>query len=444
MTEMTTYRWRWAALATLLAAEAMNVLDATIVQVAAPAIHADLGGATSDIQWFGAAYTLPFAVLLITGGRLGDLVGRRKVFLLGVAGFALASLLTALAPGAGALITGRAVQGAAAALVIPQTIGLIRTMFGGPELARALGWNGPVVGLAAVSGPVLGAVLTHALSWRAVFLVNLPISVAVLAAGRVVREDRAAHPVRLDLQGTVLAMLGTGLLVYPLMGAWHWEMFAAGAVVLVVFGFHQRHRRGPLVELSLFRDRGFPAALVTSTLFFAVMNGLMLVVVLHLQLGQGRDVLTTGLTLLPWSGGLAVSSWVAGRLVPRHGWRVGFTGLCVLFAGILLAIWCYHVLPAGAYPWPLLGALAVGGVGLGLFTVPFFTTALSRVRPHETGSAAGLLNAVQQLGATVGIAVLGSVYLHGHSAERAFWVAAVLVVATAGAAALMHEPGRIS
>jgi predicted MFS family arabinose efflux permease len=252
-----------------------------------------------------------------------------------------------------------------------------------------------------------------------------------------VREDRAVHPVRLDPRGTVLAMLGTGLLVYPLMGTWHWEMFCAGVVVLVLFGFDQRHRRGPLVELSLFRDRGFPAALVTSTLFFAVMNGVMLVVVLHLQLGQGRDVLSTGLTLLPWSGGLAVSSWVAGRLVPRHEWRVGFAGLGVLFAGILLAIGCYHVLPA--YQGPLLGALAVGGAGLGLFTVPFFTTALSRVRPQETGSAAGLLNAVQQFGATLGIAVLGSVFLHSHSAERAFWVAAALVAATAGSAALMRE-----
>jgi EmrB/QacA subfamily drug resistance transporter len=434
---------RRAALAVLLAAEAMNVLDATITQVAAPVIHADLGGPASDIQWFGAAYTLPFAVLLITGGRLGDLAGRKRMFQIGVAGFALASLACALAPDVAVLITARAIQGAAAALVIPQTIGLIKAMFTGPSLAAALGWNGPVVGLSAVTGPMLGAVLTDAASWRTVFLVNVPISVAVLAAGRLLPEDRAAHPVRLDVSGTVLAMLGTGLVVYPLIGTGrtNWLMLAAGVVVLVAFGFHQRTRRSPLVELSLFRNRGFPAALVTSTLFFAVMNGLMLVVVLHLQLDQGRGVLVTGLTLLPWSGGLAISSWVAGnRLVPRYGWRVAFAGLGLLLAGILAAIACYRAVPPQVYPWPLLGALAVGGLGLGLFTVPFFTTALSRVRPQETGSAAGLLNAVQQLGATLGIALLGTTFLHGHSPERALWLAAALVAVTAFAAAGMREP----
>ncbi|TDV42244.1 MFS transporter [Actinophytocola oryzae] len=423
---------RWAALAVLLAAEAMNVLDATITQVAAPAIHAGLGGARSDIQWFGAAYTLPFAVLLITGGRLGDRYGRRRLFLAGVTGFAIASLCCAVAPDAGVLIAARAVQGAAAALVIPQTIGLIRAAFSGPELAAALGWNGPVVGVSAVTGPVLGAVLTDAASWRVAFLVNVPISVAVLAARRLLPEDRAAAPVRLDLVGTVLAAAGVGLVVHPLITRWHWPVFAAGAAVLAVFAVQQRNRRHPLVERSLFHDRGFPAALVTSTLFFAVMNGLMLVVVLHQQLDEGRDVLTSGLTLLPWSGGLAVSSWVAGTwLVPRFGSRVAFAGLGSLLAGILLAI---------GWPRGLLGALALGGLGLGLFTVPFFTTALSRVRPQETGSAAGLLNAVQQLGATLGVAVLGSVYLHGHSVAPAFWLAAALVVATAATTALMGSP----
>ncbi|HEX6361002.1 MFS transporter [Actinophytocola sp.] len=417
-----------AGLAIVLAAEAMNVLDATITQVAAPVIHADLGGPASDIQWFGAAYTLPFAVLLITGGRLGDLAGRRRMFLIGVAGFALASLCCALAPATAVLIGARAVQGAFAALCVPQTIGLIKTMFTGQELAAALGWNGPVVGLSAVTGPVLGAVLTDVTSWRVVFLVNVPISLAVLAAGRLLPEDRATRRTRLDLQGTGLAMLGTGLVVYPLIGTErNWAMVGAGVLVLLVFGYHQRTRRHPLVELSLFHHRGFPAALVTSTLFFAVMNGLVLVVVLDLQLNQGRDVLTSGLTLLPWSGGLAVSSWVAGRyLVP--GPRVAFAGLGLLLAGILMAI---------ASPSTLLGALALGGLGLGLFTVPFFTTALSRVRPHETGSAAGLLNAVQQLGATLGTALLGTAFLHSHSPTPAFWLAAGLVTATAPTATLI-------
>ncbi|MBE1574138.1 MFS transporter [Amycolatopsis roodepoortensis] len=423
---------RSVPLATLLAAEAMNVLDATITQVAGPAIHADLGGPASAIQWFGAAYTLPFAVLLITGGRLGDLLGRRRVFLSGVAVFALASLCCALAPGTGALTGARAVQGMAAALVIPQTFGLIKVLFSGPALSAALGWNGPVVGLSAVSGPLLGALLTDLVSWRAAFLVNVPISIVVLVAGRLLPEDRAGHPVRLDVPGTLLASLGIGLLVYPLIDRWSWSLFATGAAVLVLFGFHQRNRRHPLVEPSLFAHRGFPAALAASTLFFAVMNGMMLVVVLHQQLDKGLGVLASGLTLLPWSGGLAVSSWVAGKwLVPRYGSRVAFAGLALLLAGILLAM---------TGPLPL--ALGIGGLGLGLFTVPFFTAALSVVRPHETGSAAGLLNAVQQVGATLGIAVLGTVFLHGHSVVRAFSLAAAVVVATMVATALMPATPR--
>ena len=421
-------RTRTAALAALLAAEAMNVLDATITQVAAPAMHATLGGAASDMQWFGAAYTLPFAVLLITGGRLGDLLGRRRVFLAGVAGFALASVCCAVAPGTAVLITARTVQGAAAALVIPQTFGLVKAMFTGPALAAALGWNGPVVGLSAVSGPLVGAALTDLVAWRVAFLVNVPISVAVLVAGRLLPEDRATHPVRLDVQGTLLVSLGAGLVVYPLITRWHWGLFAAGAAVLVVFGLHQRVRRHPLVEPSLFGNRGFPAALVTSTLFFAVMNGLMLVVVLHLQLDEGRGVLASGLALLPWSGGLAVSSYVAGRwLVPRYGPWIAFVGLALLLTGVLAVI-----------TGPLPVALGVGGLGLGLFTVPFFTTALSRVRPHETGSAAGLLNAVQQLGTTLGIAVLGTVFLRSHSLAQACWPAAALTAAAAATTALMR------
>lgn len=413
---------RRAALAIVLAAEAMNVLDATITQVAAPAIHADLGGPASNIQWFGAAYTLPFAVLLITGGRLGDRYGRRRIFLIGVAGFALASLCCALAPDPAVLIAARVVQGAAAALVIPQTIGLIRAMFTGPALAAALGWNGPVVGLSAVTGPVLGAALTDAWSWRAVFLVNLPVSVVILAVRRLLPEDRAAHPVRLDPQGTVLAAAGTGLVVHPLITRWHWAEFAAGVAVLAGFGVHQRLRRHPLVERSLFADRGFPAALVTSTLFFAVLTGLQLAVVLHLQLDEGRGVFETGLTLLPWSGGLAVSSYVTGRwLAPRFGRRTAFAGLALLLVDLTVG-------------WTTLPGLAIGGLGLGLFTVPFFTTALSRVRPHETGSAAGLLNAVQQLGATLGVAGLGTAFLHGYPVG---WLAAGLVVATAATTALM-------
>jgi EmrB/QacA subfamily drug resistance transporter len=449
----TRYRWRWAALAVLLTAEAMNLLDATIVQVAGPVIHAELTGPDADIPWFSAAYTLPFAVFLITGGRLGDIAGRGRVFRIGVAGFVLASVVCAFAGSAGLLIGARAVQGAAAAIIIPQTIGLIRALFDGDELAKALGTIGPVMGLAAIGGPLLGGLLTHAdlfgSSWRAVFLVNVPLGLAVFFAAPLLREDRAGVRPRLDLAGTALVVVGAGLLVYPLIEgqttgrpAWTWAMLVAGVLILVLFGFHQRRSDGPLVELSLFANRGFPAALVASLLFFAVMNGLMLVVPLQLQLGLGADVRTAGLTLLPLSAGLAVSSWLAGtRFVPRYGARVMYAGLAVLFAGIVAAVGVYAG-GARGYPWTLLGALALCGLGMGTFTVPFFTTALHRVRPPETGSAAGLLNAVQQLGGTLGVAVLGGVYLDTGAAGAALGIGAALTVAAAVAVVLMVPSSR--
>ncbi|MEV6827370.1 MFS transporter [Amycolatopsis sp. NPDC051102] len=442
MPTITRYRRRWAALAVLLVAEAMNLLDATIVQVAGPAIHAELPGPAADVPWFSAAYTLPFAAFLITGGRLGDILGRARVFRIGVAGFVLASLACAAAPGAGLLIGARAVQGAAAALIIPQTIGLIRALFDGDERAKALGTIGPVMGLSAVTGPLVGGLLTQSVSWRAAFLVNVPLGLAVLFAGRLLREDRAATRPRLDLAGTALVVAGAGLLVYPLIdpAGTNWALLAAGAALLVVFGFQQRRAAAPLVEPSLFAHRGFPAALAGSLLFFAVMTGLMQVVPMQLQLGLGADVRTAGLTLLPLSAGLAVSSYFAGaRLVPKFGARVMFAGLALLTAGILAALG----FGVGAYPW----ALGLCGLGMGTFTVPFFTAALDRVSPPETGSAAGLLNAVQQLGGTLGVALLGGLYLGTGSAATALGSGAVLAVAAAVAVVPLTSrrgPGRLS
>jgi len=428
------YRWRWPALVALLLAEAMNLLDATIVQVASPAVHADLGGSVSDIQWFSTAYTLPFAVLLVTGGRLGDIAGRRRLFVFGVALFTAASVACALAPAPGLLIGFRAVQGAAAAVIIPQTIGLIKAMFAGDEMSRALGSIGPVMGLAAVCGPVLGGVLTHAdlfgSSWRSVFLVNVPSAAVVLALSPKLLENRAPHRPTLDWPGTALAATGTGLLVYPLIGTnltelplHSWVLLAAGVLAGAAFIAHQRRTPAPLLEPTLFTHRGFPSALATSTTFFAVTNGLMTVVVLQHQLEAAKGVLAAGLSLTPWSIGLAVSSWLSGRRGARR--RMMPYGLALVFMGLAAAIAAYAATEPAHYPWLLLPALALVGLGAGLFTPAFFTLALKPLRPQEVGSAAGALNAVQQLGATLGVAVLGSTYLDG-SAEAACAVAVAL------------------
>ncbi|WP_460656188.1 MFS transporter [Kribbella endophytica] len=416
-------------------------------------IHTDLGGPRSDIQWFGAAYTLPFAALLITAGRLGDIVGRRRLFRIGMIGFLLGSLTCAVAPSAGVLIAARVVQGAAAALVIPQTMGLIRAMFDEDELPKALGSIGPVMGLAAVSGPLLGGLLTHAdlfgTSWRSVFAVNLPLGLAVLAATPLLLEDRSSSRPRPDLVGSALLVLATALLVYPLIRNGRWFLLPAGLVVILGWLWQQRRRnrsgRTPLVEFSLFENRGFGAALVTSTLFFAVVTGCTLVVVLHLQVGLHRGVLESSLVLLPWSTASGIASWYAGsRLIPAYGTgRTMVTGLAVAGAGLLATIAAYGANPTG---WQVPVALGIAGVGAGLFTTPFFTAALQRVRPAETGSAAGLLNAVQQFGGTVGVALLGSVFLHHLdparpeiAAESAFAVALALLAATVVATTLMRR-----
>ncbi|MBR7831883.1 MFS transporter [Actinospica durhamensis] len=458
------YRWRWIAVAALLIGQAMDLLDATIVQIAAPTIHGGLGGGAADLKWFTGAYTLPFSLLLITGGRLGDIVGRRRMFVFGVVGFLLASLACAFAPSAAALIAFRALQGTAAAAAMPQTIGLMRAMFRGPELGRALASIGPVMGLAGVCGPLLGGVLVHAdlfgSSWRAVFLVNAPLSLVVLGLASLLPEDRAPRRPGLDPLGVLAAVAGIALIVYPLneiSSGWptarEWSMIAAGLVVLTALTLRLRRAaragRSVLIEPSLFANRRFTAALVTSMFFFAVTTGLSLVVVMQMQLGLGRTVLTTGLTLVPSSLAVAAGSWLGGSRPRGSGRGVMLSGVGTLLAGVLGVIAVYRTAAPHGYPTPLLGAVTVEGFGVGLFCSSFFATALSSLRPQQIGSAAGLLNAVQQLGATLGVAVLGSVYLglagHTpaaslHAGQAAFWVGGAMLAPVVLGTALLTAP----
>ncbi|MFI7539080.1 MFS transporter [Streptosporangium sp. NPDC049376] len=429
---------RWIALTGLLVAEAMNLLDSTITTVAAPVIRAGLYGTASDTQWIAAAYTLPFAVALVPGGRLGDIHGRRRLFVIGVCGFLLASTACTAAPTMTALLVARVVQGCFAGLVVPQTIGLIRAAFDGPALGRALSLIGPVMGLTSVAGPVLGGLITHAdlagLSWRAVFLVNVPLGLLTLVWARFLDEDRPARRPGLDVPGFLLSGAVAAAFVIPTInGGTSWVLLAAGFLGAAVLAAHVRRRgasgRDPVFEPSLFHDRGFPAALASSVLYFAVSTGVVFTVVLHVEDGLHRSVLASSLTVLPFSAGLAVSSLLAGQLLlPRTGPGLMFAGIVLLAAGLVWGVAVPSWLPA---------ALGVSGLGGGLVTVPFFAVALSRVRPHETGSAAGLLNAVQQLGGTFGVAVLGGAYLGTRSLTAPFVVSLALGAALTLSVALM-------
>ncbi|MFB7677929.1 MFS transporter [Kitasatospora purpeofusca] len=487
-TPSTGYRLRWAGLAVILAAEVMDLLDTTIVGVAAPAVRQDLGGSDAQIQWITASYTLAFAVLLITGGRLGDLLGRKRLFVLGAAGFTLASVLCAAAPGAGTLIAARTVQGLFAALLIPQGLGLIKAMFPPKELGAAFGLFGPILGLSSVLGPTLGGYLTAAdwfgLGWRAVFLINLPVGLlAVFAAGRILPADRSTtdpstsdpstsdratgagtgadtRTGRIDPVGVLLLGLAVLLLVYPLVQGrelgwplWTFLSMAASVPTAWLFTVQQRGvlRRGgtPLIEPSLFGKRAFVSALATGLVFFAALSGLMLVFTLHLQLGLGWTPLHAGLSMIPLSIGVVVGAVLSGALLaPRYGRRVLHLGMVLAAAGAL-GLWATVDGADGLTSWQLAPALALAGLGLGLIMAPFFDIALAGVEESETGSASGVLNAQQQLGGSMGVALLGTAFFgrartdgFGHAAGLTYGLVAALLAAAFVIAFLLPRQAR--
>ncbi|NEA29433.1 MFS transporter, partial [Actinomadura bangladeshensis] len=431
------YRWRWVALFVILAGEIMDMLDALITNIAAPTIRAELGGSAATIQWLAAGYTLAMAVGLITGGRLGDLYGRRRMFLIGAAGFTLGSLLCGVAVSPGMLIGARAMQGLFGALMLPQGIGMIKQMFSAKEMGAAFGMFGPVMGLSSVGGPVLAGWLIDAdlfgTGWRMIFLINLPLGIAAVLAGlKFLPEGRAEHASRLDLPGAALAALGAGLLIYPLVQGrehdwplWTFLMMAASLAVWGVFTWYEtrKQRAGgdPLIVPSLFRKRGFTGGLIVGLVFFSGMAGITLVLALFFQLGLGFSPLKAGLAQIPWSVGVIIGFGVAQAL-QRFGRTVIHAGTAIMAAGMAGTFATLQYAGIGVTAWNLVPALTVIGLGMGMLMAPFFDTVLAGVEPEETGSAGGTLTAVQQLGSALGAAVLGTIFfglLGGHVAAAA-------------------------
>jgi len=442
---------RWWILALILVAEVMDLMDGTITNVAAPTIRAHLHAGDTALQWITGAYALTFAIGLVTGGRLGDILGRRRLFLIGIGGFAAASAACGLAPSATALILLRLVQGGFAAVMIPQGFGMLRDAFG-DEFAKAAGFFGPVIGLGAVVGPLLGGVLVDGPGWRAIFFINVPLALAALVAGlRLLPESRLPQAPRLDGVGAGLVSLAAGLLVYPLIQgreagwpAWAFAMMAASVVVLVGFVAHERRRErsgaAPLVTMSLFRKRAFSAGLVTTLVFFSGMIGLMFVFSLYLQLGQGYSATSAGLAMIAWAFGTAIGAGLgAGLLGPRFGRPVLHGGLVAMLLGVLGMLLVVRHGGAHVSLWALAGPELLAGAGMGAMLAPLFDFVLAGVDDHEVGSASGVLNAMQQLGGAIGIAVLGTIFFsvaaaHGlvRAFERNLWIeAGTLVVAMA-------------
>ncbi len=457
---------RWLILFVILAAECMDLLDATIVNVATPSIRADLHAGASALQWTVGGYALAFSVGLVTGGRLGDIFGRRRLFLIGAAGFTLASMACGLASSPGTLIAFRLVQGAFGALMIPQGLGVIKEVFPADELPKAFGIWGPVMGLAAVFGPIVGGALVSANlfddAWRSVFFVNLPLGLAgILGAYRVMPESRSPRKLTVDFGGAALFTVAAVLLVYPLIQGresgwpiWAFVSMAASGAALVLFAFHERRRaargRDPLVVPTVFSKPGYVSGAAIILVLFSSMAGVLLVPTLYFQIALHYSPIHSGLTLVPWALGMSIGAGLSGGwLGPKYGRPVIQGGSVVLFGGVLWMVEAIHSNGASLTSWDLAPAELLLGIGIGLLIAPLFSIILAAVNDEEVGSASGVLNAIQQLGSAVGVAVIGTVFFSvlSHSGfqnatERSLWVVAGISLLVLVLTPLLPKHGR--
>lgn len=412
------------ALAVLLTGELMNIVDDSVVLTAIPTLQQSLGAGPASVQWVTAGYALTFALALITGGRLGDIYGRRKVFLLGTIGFTLASLLCGLAAGPGMLIAARVLQGGAAAMMMPQVLATLHVTFAGENRSRAFGLFGAVLAMGSVVGPVLGGALTEAdlfgLSWRPIFLINVPVGLAVIILGRkFITESTATKADRLDLVGVGLSAIAMVLIVFPLTEGhahgwplWCFLMLAGGLLVLGVFLRHQQRRadKAPLVELSLFKVKQFSGGL-SAQLMMGLLVGLFFMTwTLYLQRGLGMSAVMAGLAFVLLAVGEFVGAMLATKTAGRFARRLPQTGTLITLA----AMTACGLQISNGHQDPTLLAMTVPvlllGFGLGMISGPIADLTLAKV-PHErAGSASGLFNTALQLGYALGIALNGLVF----------------------------------
>lgn len=417
-------RTAWILLVPVFLADLMDLVDSSVANLAGPSIRADLGGAPATVQWVLSAYTAAFALGLVTSGRLGDLLGRRRLFLLGMTGFTLTSLACGLAPDVLFLIIARTLQGLFGSVMIPQGLALVKIAFPPRYLRKALMPIGPLMGLATVAGPVLAGWLLHldpyGMGWRSIFLINVPAGVvALLLAWRVLPRRGGEDPsARLDLTGVGLLTAASALLIIPLIEgreigwpAWTYVMMAASVVLLGLFVVSERRSAHPVITPTLFRKRSFVAGLAIVAGFYAGFGAFVLIINLVLQLGLHWSPLRTGLTLTPWALGTAVAVLLAGAvLAERLGRAALHLGLGIAVAGLLGLCWSFAHWGGDVTVWRLAPALLVTGFGSGLVFVPLVDFILGDATTEEVGTGAGMLNAVQQFAGAIGVAALGTVF----------------------------------
>ena len=423
----TAYKYRWLVLTVVLIAEMMDLLDSTIVNVAGPALAAELSASSTDLQWVIGGYALALGSGLILGGRLGDRFGRRNMFIFGLIGFTLASLACALAPTVFALIVLRVIQGFLGAMLLPQGFGLIRESFPPQEFGKAFAAYGPAFGLGGLLGPVIGGFLIQAdlagLGWRAVFLVNLPIGIAaVLLSLKYLPKSAADKSVKIDLIGAILVILASGLLVYPLIKGqdagwplWTYLMLVGSVLVFVIFAMMEKStkKRGgsPLIDSAIFKKRAYTFGLSGLALYFAGFTGIYLILTLFLQFGEKFTSAEAGLGNIPIALGSAIGGTISGAfLADKIGGRFTLQiGAFVQLVGVGLMWFAVPSLDNFSI-WQMVPALVVSGIGTGLIAAPIFDTILTTVEPNQSGSASGVLSAVQSVSSSVGVAIFGTVF----------------------------------
>ncbi|MGQ4511788.1 MFS transporter [Streptomyces sp. DW26H14] len=461
------YRWRWLILAVMLVAEIMDLLDASIVNVAGPDLERSLGAGPIGLQWVIGGYALTLGAGLVLGGRLGDRYGRRRMFLTGLATFTAASLLCALAPNIESLIAFRLLQGAAGAMLLPQGLGLLRENFSGPELTKVFAVFGPVLGLGGIVGPVLGGFLIEGdfigLGWRSAFLVNLPLGIAALiVAAKFVPKRAGDRAVRVDTTGAALIVASRALLVLPLNQGqdngwplWTWLSMAASAIGFTLFSLQQRRTaaagREPLVTPGLLRKPAFTVGLGGIALFFGGLIGTQLVLTLFLQIGRHFTAGEAGLGNLPLAVGTAIGGAVSGAfLADRIGRKVLQIGPLVQLAGAAVLWFELDGLDAASFSiWEIVPGTTVAGIGAGMVIAALFSFILAAVDDGEIGSASGVLSAVQAVGGSIGVAVSGSVFFaqaktgdFSSGFHRALIVQACLLVVFFAITFLLPKEGR--
>jgi EmrB/QacA subfamily drug resistance transporter len=436
-------------LAVVLLADVLDLMDSTITNIAAPTIVRDIGGGESLIKWLGASYALAMGVLLVVGGRLGDRYGKRRMFLIGMAGFTAASLWCGLSVDPVMLIAGRLVQGGFGALLIPQGISILIAAFSRAQLRGAFTAFGPVMGVSAVLGPIVAGLIISAdvagLAWRPIFLINIVLGTAGFAAAlRLLPHDRPVSDVPIDGLGAGLLGASIFALIYGLIegSTAGWTALpvgclAAGVALLAGFGVRQRLATAPLIQPSLLANRGFTAGLLLGLAFFAAVNGLAYVISLFFQTGLGLTARNASIALSPFMIGIIIASFVCRPLVGKLGRTLVLIGLLLTLAGAA-GVWA-TVLNQGTQVslWALAPSILVLGIGAGACFTSLFDVAIGDVAPAEAGSASGSLSAVQQLASAIGSAVVTTVYFsqrteHGAGHAMTATVAVVAAIAALG------------